>query len=444
MEQNGRLLNPDQEDRIKYLTEQGRTSAIRRRAQILLGFQDGNDARSIAQKVQLSPKTVRHWRREFLKKGMEIFPDNAMRAAVYRVPGTDITPKDTVQAEEKMETAFAALEHEAQPEAAKQEIPFPQPQESAGLQVMDSMAEAGRKILLYNFAEMLSHETGTLIGEDPDELHDMRVATRRMRAAFRVFSDYFKPKAVKSFTRDIKTLAGALGDARDMDVLLNKTQDYLDTLPEADRAGLAPLLSDWGQKKDRTHAFLVDYLNSLEYQKFKRRFNVFVQTPGKGVADVSTNPPQPNLVRDVVPLIIYERMTSVRSYETILESASLEQLHRLRIEFKRLRYAIEFFKELLGDEVKHVISQLKEVQDHLGDLQDARVACQMIDQVLIDWEPQQSSLPLSERQSPQPIVTFLGARLAERHTLMMSFPETWAKFNSPDFRQKLALAVAAL
>ena len=52
------------------------------------------------------------------------------------------------------------------------------------------MDEAARKTLLFHFERMLKHEPGTREGEDAEELHDMRVATRRMRAALRVFDGY--------------------------------------------------------------------------------------------------------------------------------------------------------------------------------------------------------------------------------------------------------------
>lgn len=60
----------------------------------------------------------------------------------------------------------------------------------------DPMSEAGRKVLRFHFGRMLEHEPGTRLGDDIEELHDMRVATRRMRSAFRVFTSYFDRDAL--------------------------------------------------------------------------------------------------------------------------------------------------------------------------------------------------------------------------------------------------------
>jgi hypothetical protein len=68
----------------------------------------------------------------------------------------------------------------------------------------------------------------------------------------------------------------------------------------------------------------------------------------------------------------------------------------------------------------------------------------MISQFLEAWESQQAQQRLAERQSPEPIVAFLAAKHAERYHLMVTFPDTWASFNRPEFRQNLALAIASL
>lgn len=475
MQQPDPLLRQDQEKQIKSIAKNHPKENIRRRARLLVSYNKGASTREVAQEVGLSPQRTRYWRRQFLLKGMDIFPkmpedmnrldgegadqagpetenkalEEPEGAVIYEIsePGTPGEGKPPEQESETVQPIELGQDNqvaEKVEESGSSELPFPEKMDSVGILPTDTMAEAGRKILLFQFAEMLSHEAGTQMGQDSEELHDMRVATRRMRAAFNVFGYAFEPKAIKSFKRELKDLGGKLGRARDMDVLLEKTEDYLKTLYETDRTGLGPLLIAWGQEKDEAHSELLDHLQKKSYHKFKQRFNRFLQSPGEGVAEVQTDPPEPNLVKDVAPVLIYTRLTSVRAYESILQSATLDQLHALRIEFKKLRYAVEFFREVLGDQVKDVISLLKDMQDHLGNLNDARVACQLIDDFLKGWELTQANLPLSERQSPEPIVAYLAAKHAERYALIVSFPETWAKFDSPKFRQDMAMAVSAL
>jgi CHAD domain-containing protein len=419
------LLDPQQLRIAKYIAKHSLHVRMRRRAQLLIAYHQGQSTALAAAQAGLSPGRVRYWRRQFKIKGMDIFP------VVEKEPICDqplehihpITPTDEVEP-----------------------IGLPAPMNAPGLLPLDQIAEAGRKVLLFHFAEMLSHEEGTRRGENSEELHDMRVATRRMRAAFDIFNHAYEEKAIRPYLKGLKATGRALGRVRDMDVFIEKAVVYQQSLPAELQPGLEPLLKTWNQERDQDRVQMLGHLDSHRYQVFKNNFNKFLQTPGAGTRmDTDQNHPDGRqLVRDFAPVLIYNRLASVRAFEAILSNASLAQLHALRIEFKKLRYAIEFFQEVLGKQAKEVITALKAVQDHLGDLNDARVATQMIGQFMEAWEARQAQLPLAERESPEPIVAFLAAKHAERFRLMVTFPETWAKFNRPEIRQNLALAIAEL
>ena len=332
--------------------------------------------------------------------------------------------------------------------AAEKELlratPLPTPRARTGIDPSDPMAEAGRKVLLFHFAEMLRHEEGTRLGEDIEALHDMRVATRRMRAAFEIFGEAFEPQAIKPHLKGLRATGRALGRVRDLDVFMEKAQHYLETLPENNRDGLEPLLHDWRAQRELARAEMLAHLNSESYHHFKWAFNEFLSTSGAGARPAAPDQPAPSAVREIAPVLIYTRLAEVRAYDRILEHASIEQHHALRIEFKKLRYTVEFFREVLGEEVKPVINALKKMQDHLGDLNDADVATLILHNFLNEWEIQQTGLPVGERQNPEAIVTYLAARHTERHQLMASFREAWESFIRPEFRRNLALAVSAL
>jgi CHAD domain-containing protein len=91
-----------------------------------------------------------------------------------------------------------------------------------------------------------------------------------------------------------------------------------------------------------------------------------------------------------------------------------------------------------------VINDIKRLQDHLGDLNDAQVATGILKEFLSHWDTRQTELPLSDRQNPEPIVAYLAYRHAERYRLMATFHEAWADFDRPEFRRNLALAVSVL
>ena len=119
-------------------------------------------------------------------------------------------------------------------------------------------------------------------------------------------------------------------------------------------------------------------------------------------------------------------------------------MHALRIEFKKFRYTMEFFREVLGPEAKGIIEEVKTMQDHLGDLNDADVACQILRNFLDELESRQATIPVEDRDNPEPIVAYLAARHAERHRLMVTFKDPWEHFNRPEIRAQLAAAVSVL
>lgn len=321
---------------------------------------------------------------------------------------------------------------------------MPLPMERTNLLAEDSLAEAGRKVFLFHFAQMLAHESGTRLGEDIEELHDMRVATRRMRAAFEVFGEAYEPKLIKTLLKGLRATGRALGHPRDMDVFMEKAHLYLNSLPEDQQAGLDPLLAAWEQERQAARQEMVVYLDSPGYADFIERFNRFVQTPGLGALPVSTEYPIPNRLREIVPILIYSRMASVRAFEPLLGNARIEQLHALRIEFKKLRYAVEYFREVMGPEAKYVIEVIKRLQDHLGELNDANVATQLLRRFLDDWDASQAGRPIAERQNPGGIIAYLAYQHARRHELMITFQQAWEEFARPEFRQALAMAIAVL
>ncbi len=141
-------------------------------------------------------------------------------------------------------------------------IPYPLPQNSVGVKAEDSLAEAGRKIWLYHFAIMVSHEQGTLLGEDIEELHDMRVATRRMRSAFDIFSPAFNPKIMKRYLKGLRKIGRVLGQVRDMDVILQNGMIYQQQLNESDRTGIDPLLAEWKRVIETERIMLIKHLQS--------------------------------------------------------------------------------------------------------------------------------------------------------------------------------------
>src|SRR3954462_10392649 len=104
------------------------------------------------------------------------------------------------------------------------------------------LGEAARRVIAVRGGELFEHSEGVLDTSDIERVHDMRVATRRLRAALEVFRDAFPRDALKPVLRDVKALADALGERRDPDVQLEHFAQVRHELPDADRPGIDLLL----------------------------------------------------------------------------------------------------------------------------------------------------------------------------------------------------------
>ncbi len=354
---------------------------------------------------------------------------------------------------------IAAAEHEARlwekigypkinllelAEAQRIMLTYPPVLEITPVLCSDTLSEAGRKVMRQQFQMMLNNEDGTRKGEDIEALHDMRVATRRLRASFEVFSDAFEPKALKPHLKRLRAAGRALGQVRDLDVFMEKAQRYLDGLPPDEPHGLDSLLQAWQAQREQARAEMLAHLDSQEYQKFVDEFYSFVSTPGAGASPLPMGNPTPHLVCELAPALIYERLAAVRSYDSVIPDAPVEQLHALRIEFKKLRYTVEYFRDVLGPQSKEIINEFKGMQDHLGDLNDAQVAIQILQEFLAEYSKKFKGSEQPPEIEIQALTAYINFRQEELDRLKQSFPAAWAHFNRPEFRQLIALAVSVL
>jgi CHAD domain-containing protein len=318
-------------------------------------------------------------------------------------------------------------------------LPDPTVAKTPGVLADDLVGEAGRKVLALHFARMLARESGTREGRDPEELHQMRVATRRMRAAWRVFGDSFEARATRTLRADLREVADALGTVRDLDVLLDRLVPA-----EAARAGramdptdgLAPFVTFLRAERDAGRRRLIRLLERPGYQRWVTRFATFLTTPGSGL--VETAPASPRRIRDTAPSRIWAAYERVRAYGELLRWADVPTLHALRIEGKRLRYALEFIQETLGEDAAPLISRITVLQDHLGLLNDADVAAARAREFLSEHR---ASLSPAEVAA---IGQYVVDREQEVARLRRTIGRAWRGVDGPTFRRRLGRAVARL
>ncbi len=240
------------------------------------------------------------------------------------------------------------------------------------------------------------HEPGARLGDDPEELHGLRVAGRRLDAILRQFQAYLPP-ALLEIRTTLKSVLSALGRARDLDVALDELQNFSRKLPKSDRAAVEPLREHLRSERRRARAQMLSVLDSVWVQKNLQDLNSQLTAPGAAASAATALQESPRLIR--------RRFRKLRKRADLLGvNSSTEEYHQVRGQVKKLRYALDAVAPLYGKPAVGMVRALRRWQENLGSQQDAAVAMQRLN-ALARTRPLQ--LPAQ--------TLFLMGRLAERH-----------------------------
>jgi triphosphatase len=238
-----------------------------------------------------------------------------------------------------------------------------------------SVGEVAFAVLRRQFAEMRAHEGGTRLGEEPEELHDMRVPTRRMRAAMKVFRDAL-PERAGWFEEELRWVAGALGEVRDLDVQIERLEGWKEEADEETAKSLDKVVAIIEKRRTKAREDMLAVLDSERYDRLESSFAQMLRRgPEREVAQTNGRNLTGEPITAVAPALISRRHRKWRKAAKRLDASSPpEDFHDTRKKGKRLRYTLEFVSEVYGHPVQKLIGPLKSLQDDLGDHQDAVVA----------------------------------------------------------------------
>jgi CHAD domain-containing protein len=275
----------------------------------------------------------------------------------------------------------------------------------------------------------------------------MRVATRRLRMALRLFADYLDADTMRPVLMGLRRTGRTLGAVRDLDVFHEKTQRYIASLPRARRGELDPLLAAWQIEYDARRSAMVTYLDGRRYRRFVEGLGALLAGPPEALA--APGAPNGPTVRQVLPALLHRDLADVLAAGSLVAGAGtpLKRFHELRIAGKALRYTLEFFEAPLGRGSKPLIESVKLLQDHLGDLQDAVVSCGIVRDVLTwgSWTPAAAASPAHTDIVLAPgLGRYLVARQDEMDILVATFPEVWPRVAGEEFGGRLAALLARL
>ncbi len=231
--------------------------------------------------------------------------------------------------------------------------------------------EAFRCISMSCLEHLQQNHSGALSSGDPEYIHQMRVATRRLRAALRLFAPVLPENLAEPLRAPLFALMRQLGRARDLDVLLTEIANpVLAALPNEPR--LPALASDI---TNRCYAARAQAIAMLAAPDYGRTLLTALESLHAGPADGQTLVTLNSFAGRRLQRLC-KKMRRLALAATIDDPASL---HALRIGVKRLRYALEFFAPLAAEAAsRRVLKQLASVQDALGQLNDLANAGAML------------------------------------------------------------------
>ena len=143
--------------------------------------------------------------------------------------------------------------------------------EVPGFDCGEEFAAAAARIVRVRAAEVFAQAEGVLDLDDVEPLHDMRVATRRLRAALEICAPCFPPKRHRQALRRVKRLADALGERRDRDVEIEFLREFAAAAPAADREALAARIEALRAEQREANEALAPRLKPKRLRKLRRR-----------------------------------------------------------------------------------------------------------------------------------------------------------------------------
>ncbi len=227
----------------------------------------------------------------------------------------------------------------------------------------DPLTAAAQRVLTVG-TEALMREAPAAEAGDAEAIHQLRVATRRIRAAIELFTGVLHGTRVRLWRRDLGWIAAQAGAVRECDVIPEVIRGRSRKIDLKLAAALEPIYDSLIARRAGEQAKLKESANS-------KRFALLVERLAKPAlrkvpADARLGPAAAPMLRPVV-------RSATRAGANCGDDPTDEQLHRLRVRIKRLRYSLEMLSALGGKRVKKTIGRLEQLQELLGDCNDVAV-----------------------------------------------------------------------
>ncbi len=289
----------------------------------------------------------------------------------------------------------------------------------APIKVNDTTSESIKIFLKHNFEYLIQWEETARSWDDIEGVHQMRVSFRKIRSIFSLFQQALPKSISKYWNEEIRWIGSQLGLARDLDVFIDEGLEVIATkIPFVGKDKLLQLAENHRSKT--YHKQVCAMLDSKRYAKFKIDFEKWYEEKAWEKAELNKKHKTHLEMKlfDFSRLVLDNQERKVLRKGSQIDRDSATEMHQLRIECKKLRYAAEFFQPIfLGMEI--FIKHMKGIQDILGILNDVSVMHDLLELLLGDSKDHE-------------LLEFSGAvigwRTCEYYLQLKNFDSCWDEF----------------
>lgn len=329
---------------------------------------------------------------------------------------------------------------------------------------MTALATAGDAHLRAYYQQMTRWRADVLADDDPEAIHKMRVAARRLRVVLKTFADCYPKKPRRRLARQVKRLQRALGSARDNDVLLEQLRNESEQAPAGQQPGIRWLINFLQAQRASHFQEVQRRLRKRKMARLRADFQATLRPaaqsrrpapipPTEGVAP-SPLPPEDSLATRLQSLLLGHLAELRRWSEVARDPDHTQEQHQLRIAAKRLRYTLELFQDVLPRQADELINALSELQDTLGVLHDQIVLRGIIQDALADAQAGAGSsaggltgrgeVQHPQRQERAALKRFLGAKAREQQERYTAFLTLWQQWEEQRTLERIEALAWAL
>ena len=302
----------------------------------------------------------------------------------------------------------------------------------------DATAAAGvRTALAKRFDEMYELRQAALKWKDPEGVHKMRVASRRLRSAATDFMPYLKKRSLNTSLKKIRSIADALGEVRDQDVAIVALETLCSESAKEVGATLQELIDARKEVRRTARHELKQILLKPQLKQLRSDFKTALATETAQAAQNSSKRRKSDLSYvDVARAIIRDRLLEFEKLsDNLYRPLEAESLHEMRIATKRLRYAIELFEDCLDSSISSFAKHMSRVQSALGRIHDCDVWIESFGKEIA------ASKKLKHREQSETFVWVFGYFIELRNTHFREAFSRWNEWESESFSDKLKEAL---